>query len=121
MSGKNLEEIQKELRREQRKTNIHRLLHNRFVVLGILIVVLLFITAIFAPVLSPGDPYELDVTQRLKTPSAEHVLGTDTFGRDLLSRIIYGARISTYVGGVVAAAALIIGLIIGLYLSLIHI
>ncbi len=115
MSGKNLEEIQKELRREQRKTNIHRLLHNRFVVLGILIVVLLFITAIFAPVLSPGDPYELDVTQRLKTPSAEHVLGTDTFGRDLLSRIIYGARISTYVGGVVAAAALIIGRIIGLY------
>lgn len=115
MKERKLEEIQKELRREQRKTNIHRLLQNRFIVIGALIVAILFFTAVFAPVISPCDPYELDVTQRLKGPSAQHLLGTDTFGRDLLGRIIYGARISTYVGGVVAIATLVIGLVIGLY------
>lgn len=115
MSEKSLEEIQKELRKEQRKTNIHRFISNRFVIIGAIIVVILFFVSILAPVISPYDPYELDVTQRLTGPSNTHLLGTDTFGRDLLSRIIYGARISTYVGGIVAVLTLIIGLIIGLY------
>lgn len=115
MSNHNLASIQKEMRKEQRKTNIRRLIHNRFVVIGFIIVFALVFIAIFAPVISPYDPYELDVVNRLSGPSAKHLLGTDTFGRDLLSRIIYGARISTLVGASVAILTLIIGLIIGLY------
>lgn len=107
--------LEKQMRKEQRQTNIRRLIHNRFVVIGTILVLGMILVSIFAPVLAPYDPYELDVTMRIKPPTSEHLFGTDTFGRDLLSRIIYGARISTVVGVAVAGLTLIIGVVVGLY------
>jgi peptide/nickel transport system permease protein len=70
--------------------------------------------AIFAPLLSPHDPQLLAPAQRLKPASAEYPLGTDAFGRDVLSRIIYGGRISLLIGLGSAVFSVAIGLLIGL-------
>src|SRR5690606_32637360 len=69
---------------------------------------------IFAPLIVPHDPIRLSPGQRLKPPSAEFLIGTDAFGRDLLSRVIYGGRISLVVGLGAAVAAVALGLVIGL-------
>ncbi|MEC9433398.1 MAG: ABC transporter permease [Pseudomonadota bacterium] len=70
--------------------------------------------AVFAPLLAPHDPIRLSPATRLKPPSPEFMLGTDAYGRDLLSRVIYGARISLIVGVGSAIAATALGLVIGL-------
>ena len=63
------------------------------------------------------DPYEMTVAERLQAPSSEHLLGTDEFGRDLLTRIVYGARVSIGVGVAVTVISAFFGLMIGLYAS----
>jgi peptide/nickel transport system permease protein len=70
--------------------------------------------AIFAPMLAPYDPLVQDLGSRLRPPSAEYWLGTDSLGRDIASRILYGARISLIIGVVVVASAGIVGTAIGL-------
>ncbi len=65
---------------------------------GGIIVLLLFFTGVFADLLAPFGFNQIDLASRLDAPSAQHTLGTDNLGRDLLSRIIFGARISMYVG-----------------------
>jgi len=76
--------------------------------------VLVFLTcALFAPWIAPQNPSHIDLPSRLMSPSASHWFGTDELGRDILSRIIYGARISMLVGGCVVAASLTLGLIFG--------
>ena len=65
---------------------------------GAVIVLILFLTGVFADLLAPYGMNEISLVDRLASPSREHILGTDNLGRDLLSRIIYGARISMYVG-----------------------
>lgn len=75
---------------------------------------LIILTAIFAPLIAPYDPIRLNPSQRLKPPSAEFLIGTDAFGRDLLSRVIYGGRISLVVGLGAAVASVALGLVIGL-------
>ncbi len=72
------------------------------------------IAAILAPVISPHDPLEQDILYRLKGPTAEFLLGTDYYGRDTLSRLIYGARISLVIGLLAILAAMVIGSAIGL-------
>jgi peptide/nickel transport system permease protein len=72
------------------------------------------LVALFAPLLAPHDPLYLDPTQRLRPASEAHPLGTDAFGRDLLSRVLYGARISLAIGAGAALASVVIGLTIGL-------
>ena len=67
-------------------------------VIGLVILVVLVLTAIFAPLLAPYDPYEMNIVNKLKPPSATHLLGTDSLGRDTLSRIIYGAQTSLVIG-----------------------
>ena len=69
--------------------------------------------AIFAPWIAPQDPAYIDLPSRLMGPSAAHWFGTDELGRDILSRIIYGARISMLVGTCVVAVSLTLGLIFG--------
>ena len=71
---------------------------NKMASFGAGIVILMALSAIFAPVLSPHDPLEQDVLLRLAGPSAEFPLGNDSFGRDVLSRILLGGRVSLYVG-----------------------
>lgn len=75
---------------------------------------LIVASAIFAPWLSPHDPLQLTPSLRLRPPSAEFVLGTDAYGRDLLSRILYGGRISLLIGLGSAVISIGIGLAIGL-------
>jgi ABC-type dipeptide/oligopeptide/nickel transport system permease subunit len=82
--------------------------------LGGSIIMLILISAIFAPVIAPADPYKTNVTKRLEGPSLENFLGTDSLGRDILSRLIYAARPAVLVsfGGIIISV--IIGIILGL-------
>ncbi|MHC2333693.1 ABC transporter permease [Bradyrhizobium sp. USDA 4454] len=75
---------------------------------------LIILMAIFAPLLAPHDPLLLTPAQRLKPSSAQYLLGTDAYGRDLLSRVIYGARISLVIGLGAAVFSIVVGLLIGL-------
>src|SRR4051812_27258864 len=84
------------------------------VVIGSALLLAIVIAAIAAPWLGTVDPISIDPSHRLKGPSAEHWFGTDRFGRDLYSRVIYGGRVSLVVGLSVAALATLIGLAIGL-------
>src|SRR5690348_9071315 len=81
--------------------------------IGLALIVLFTLCAIFAPLLAPYSPWQIDLPQRLMTPSAHHWFGTDELGRDILSRTIYGARISLLVGVSVVVVSLGLGLIVG--------
>jgi ABC-type dipeptide/oligopeptide/nickel transport system permease subunit len=83
-------------------------------VIGLFIIVILIITAVFAPQISPYDPYKMDILNKLQPPSHQHLLGTDSLGRDTLSRIIYGSRTSLIIGISAVGASTIIGLTLGL-------
>jgi len=87
--------------------------HNPLATVGVVLVVLFFLCAIFAPWLAPFDPAQIDLPSRLIPPTHAHWCGTDELGRDICSRLIYGARISMLVGSSVVFASLGIGLIIG--------
>lgn len=80
---------------------------------GVVLVLVFTLFALFAPFIAPQDPSHIDLTIRLSRPSAAHWFGTDELGRDILSRVIYGARISMLVGASVVTVSLLIGLIIG--------
>lgn len=86
---------------------------NVLATIGISLVTIFVIFAIFAPWLAPQDPARIDLPSRLQPPSAAHWFGTDELGRDILSRVIHGARISMLVGSSVVAASLFLGLIFG--------
>ena len=64
--------------------------------------------------LSPYDPYKMDIKNKLQSPNKTHLLGTDSLGRDTLSRVIYGSRISLFIGITAVAIAAIIGMSLGL-------
>lgn len=87
--------------------------HNPLAAAGVVLVVVFVLFAVFAPWIAPQDPARIDLAARLSGPSAAHWFGTDELGRDILSRIIYGARISMLVGASVVAASLLLGLIVG--------
>jgi ABC-type dipeptide/oligopeptide/nickel transport system permease subunit len=81
---------------------------------GLAIIAVLCLLAIFAPLLAPYSPYDQDLYNVLSQPSTIHWLGTDNLGRDLFSRLLYGARVSLFVGIVSAILSAIIGIPIGL-------
>ena len=87
--------------------------HNLLASAGVVLVIVFVACAVFAPWIAPQDPARIDLPARLMGPSASHWFGTDELGRDFLSRIIYGARISMLVGSCVVAASLTLGLIFG--------
>lgn len=87
---------------------------NRLAAAGAIVILLFVVIAVFAPLFSPYDPYYINLDNRLAPMSAGHILGTDTFGRDVLSRIFYGARISLVIGLTPSALALVIGTALGL-------
>jgi peptide/nickel transport system permease protein len=92
-----------------------RVLFSRWIVtLGVLIILLTIITAIFAPLLAPYDPYDQNLSQTLVKPSSQHLLGTDSIGRDLLSRLIFGSRNSLLVGIIALSLAAALGMSMGL-------
>ena len=87
--------------------------HNPLAAIGVVLVIVFIILAIFAPWIAPQDPDSIDLPSRLSPPSAAHWAGTDELGRDTLSRLIYGSRISMLVGSSVVVTSLVLGLIIG--------
>jgi peptide/nickel transport system permease protein len=84
------------------------------VIVGLVLVLVFILMAILAPLISPYDPNQLDLENTLQGPSASHWLGTDDFGRDTLSRIFYGSRVSLMVGVLALGIAAIIGMSLGL-------
>lgn len=86
---------------------------NPLATVGVVLITIFLCFAIFAPWIAPQDPAYIDLPNRLMQPSAQHWFGTDELGRDILSRIIFGARISMMVGVGVVTGSLALGLIIG--------
>ncbi|HOB10811.1 MULTISPECIES: ABC transporter permease [Acetomicrobium] len=86
---------------------------NKTALFGLIVVVILVVLAIFAPYVTPYDPYEIDLNNRFSKPSLNHWFGTDMFGRDLFTRVIYGARISLAIGLIPSLIAVSIGAILG--------
>ena len=95
----------------------HNLLFNLFrstnAIIGIVIIVLFFLIALLAPLLAPHPPNALSLKDALTSPCREHILGTDEFGRSILSRIIFGARVSLNIALIASAVALGIGVPLG--------
>ncbi len=87
---------------------------NRFALVGAAFIIFIALMGIFAPVVSTHDPYKQSLRKRMKPPSAEHWLGTDEVGRDFYSRLVYGARVSLFVGIVGTSVGVIFGTIVGL-------
>ena len=91
------------------KDSFKRLKKNKMSMFCLFVILLLILIAIFAPLLAPYDPTVQDYASILQGPSKQHLLGTDEYGRDILSRIIYGTRISLSVGILAQVIATIIG------------
>ena len=87
---------------------------NRFALVGSVFIIFIALMGILAPVVSTHDPYKQSLRKRMKPPTAEHFMGTDELGRDVYSRLVYGARISLFVGIVGTTAGVVFGTIIGL-------
>jgi len=107
--------MSKKRKRYRRWENFNKMFENHVTKAGLIIALVFILTAIFAPWLAPYDPYEQDFSIVLKTPNPEHPLGTDEFGRDILSRLIYGARPTL----VIVLTAALIGLVVGGWLGVI--
>jgi peptide/nickel transport system permease protein len=91
----------------------HYLMKNKLAVIGGILVLLVFILSIFAPLVAPYNPSTIDIKSILVGPSLTHPLGTDDLGRDVLSRMLWGGRISLEVGFVAVGIATILGIILG--------
>ncbi|ACX62665.1 ABC transporter permease [Paenibacillus sp. FSL H8-0457] len=108
-------QVSKKLKKEQRALGYRRLKSNYGLLIGATIFVVLVILALIGPLFTNYGPYDMKVVDRLTPPGAEHWLGTDEFGRDLLTRLLYGARVSISVGLAVALLSSALGLVIGVY------
>jgi peptide/nickel transport system permease protein len=86
---------------------------NRLAVGGLAVIALVFFIAAFAGLIAPLDPGQTDVALKLKPPSSDHLLGTDQLGRDVLSRMLFGSRVSLSVGFVAVAISIVIGIFVG--------
>lgn len=93
---------------------LRRLVSNKFAVVSTAVILIFVLGAVFAPVLTPYDHARIDLSSRLLPPSFAHPLGTDEGGRDVLSRILYGARISLLIGVVPTLMSLVVGTVLGM-------
>jgi peptide/nickel transport system permease protein len=91
----------------------HALSRNSLALIGTGLILLFVMCAILGPLIAPHDPAFIDLTVRLQAPSAQHWFGTDELGRDILSRILYGARIALIVGCSVVTGSLLLGTMVG--------
>lgn len=91
-----------------------RFKQNRFAFVGFLFIALILVVAVFAKWIVPYDPYAMNSTSSLASPNAQHWFGTDQFGRDIFSRILYGAQISLKVGIIAVGFSLFFGTMIGI-------
>ena len=97
------------------KDRLLRLLRENKVAAFSAVLILIFVlAAVFAPFLAPYDPKQMDIMNRLSAPSAEHLLGTDEGGRDILARMLYGSRVSLLAGVLPTLMSMILGAALGL-------
>ncbi len=100
--------------RSRREDFVRTFLSNRLALSGVIIMSLFILMAVFAPLVAPYDPLAQNLTEKFAGPSLAHPFGQDELGRDILSRIIYGARISLTAGLAAVALATVVGTIVGL-------
>lgn len=115
-----LAQVRRALAREQRAIRVRKFFSNKVSVIGLVIVTIMVLVAIFAPVICDAlgvDPYKAVPRERLSAPSRAHLFGTDNTGRDNFARVLYGARISMVVGFSVGLLSAVIGMALGLYAS----
>lgn len=110
-------QVKNKLKKEKRELFLKRLLSNKQMMTGSSIILFLLLVALLGPLLISHGPYEMEVMDRLLAPGKEHLLGTDNYGRDLLSRIVHGSQVSIGVGFSVAISSSVFGIIFGLYAS----
>ena len=103
--------------REQRQICRERFISNPGLIIGLTVFILIALAAIIIPAAVNVDPNEMAIADRLKGPSLNHPFGTDEFGRDLMIRVLYGARVSLLVGGAVALLSCVLGTVTGIYAS----
>jgi len=96
------------------RTFYQKLRKNKLAMIGGGIVLFYILIALLAPLIAPYDPYQIDLANKLKTPSAEHWMGTDDKGRDIFSRLLHGTRLSLSVGFVAVFIGAFFGIILGL-------
>lgn len=107
----------REILLEQRRIRREQFFSNPGLIIGLVGFIIIVLAAVIVPAVSHVDPNAMDIPNRLKEPSLEHLFGTDEFGRDLLIRILCGARVSLAVGCSVALLSCLFGTIIGIYAS----
>lgn len=117
LTQSDVKKVRDQLKKEQRQLFIRRVLSNKLLLTGGIILLFLLIVTLVGPFIVQQDPYEMIVQDRLDAPSKAHLLGTDEFGRDLLSRIVHGSKVTMGVGFSVAIISSFFGMIIGLYAS----
>ena len=100
--------------KSSKKLALQQLKKNKMAIIGLTIIISLAFIAFFAPFIAPHDPIEQNLDKRLLTPCREYPMGTDDLGRCLLSRIIYGARVSLKLGVIVVGIITVIGVTLGL-------
>jgi peptide/nickel transport system permease protein len=118
MDGTNVTSVleEKPLPRVSEFRRFVKVLFGRWLVIfGVIIIFLLFVVAIFAPLLAPYEPNQTNLKATLEQPSTKHLFGTDEMGRDVLSRLIYGSRIALIVSLAVVFIAGVIGMLLGLF------
>ncbi|KGR78069.1 ABC transporter permease [Ureibacillus manganicus] len=121
----NTKDLKKRMYAEQRSLWIKRFFYNKMLVFGSLLLILLGFLVLILPFFIKSDPLVMDTVNRFKAPSSEHWFGTDSYGRDVFSRVIYGGRVSIIIGLAVTLISGFFGLVIGVcsayYRSLDHI
>ena len=117
VNRKNMTEASMAIFKEQRQLRKERLLASPALINGVVGFAIILLAAIFVPIISNVDPNAMEVSSRLAKPGGKFLLGADEFGRDLFIRLMYGARVSLWVGGCVALFSCVLGIIIGLYAS----
>lgn len=103
-----------QLRLQELKRTVRLVFSTPAGVVGSIILLVLLACVIFAPALATHDPYAVEIESKLQAPSSKHWFGTDTVGRDVYSRVIYGSRYSLAAGSIVVGVAVLVGSIIGL-------
>jgi peptide/nickel transport system permease protein len=96
------------------RSNLRRLLRNKGAVAGLIILSIMIVAAVLAPLLPLDDPIQIDSTHALYSPGTPFLFGSDQYGRDVFSRVVYGGRVSLLVGPIAVVIALIPGVLIGL-------
>src|SRR5260370_16330218 len=97
----------------RRGRSIRRLFRHRSFVIGFVIIVVLALAAIFAPLLTSLDPSAMKVRFRFRSPASDFIFGTDMFGRDIFTRVLYGAGVSLFVGLAVSVISGFFGAVLG--------